>query len=90
MKMTAYIILDRLDKIGDNVELKKILRELTSLIKEKDTFRVKLVAVAEARLEKDWKGLVEPDQIFEVKLDQRELSNMEMARREQQLLWEDE
>ncbi|KAL1852363.1 hypothetical protein Daus18300_012258 [Diaporthe australafricana] len=94
-RTTAYIVLDRLDCIGDEVQLKKLLRELAYLTAEKDAFCVKVVAVAEARLqEHNWKDslpqdLVDPDQVFEVKMDQRELSSKEMVKEKRQLLWED-
>lgn len=92
---TAYIVLDRLDCVNENLKLKKFLRELVLLVAEKDAFCVKIVAVAEARLQENkWKDglpqdLVDPDQIFEAKMDQRELSSKEMANEKQQLLWGD-
>lgn len=94
--MTAYIVLDRLDYIDDNVKLTKFLRELGFLIAEKGAFRIKIVAVAEARLQENrWKNdlpenHVNSNQVFEAKMDQRELSSRDMAGDAEQLLWEDE
>lgn len=91
---TAYIILDRVDCIDDNVKLKKFLIELSSLTKETDSFCVKMVVVAEARLQKKWneglhEDLVDPHKVFEVKMDQRELTSREMASEKRQVLWKD-
>lgn len=93
--VTAYIVLDRLDCIDENVRLKKFLRELLYLANKKSGFCVKIVAVAEARLqENEWKrgipqDVADQDQVFEVKMDQRELNSKDMASEKQQLLWKD-
>lgn len=90
--MTAYIILDRVDCIDDNVKLKKFLIELSYLTKETDSFCIKVVVVAEARLHNKWnenlhEDIVDPDKVFEVKMDQRELTSREMASEKRQVLW---
>lgn len=90
-RTTAYIVLDHID---NNVKLTKFLREPGFLIAEKGTFCVKIVGVAEARLQENkWKNdlpenHVDSNQVFEAKMDQRELSSREMAGDAKQLLWE--
>lgn len=92
---TAYIILDRLDCTSESVKLKTFLRELALLIAESNALCVKIVAMAEAHLqENSWKDslpgfLLRPDQAFEIKMDQRELSSLEMAKEKGQILWKD-